>query len=56
MQPCGSLSALVYIPRLKRTSTSIYWRSTLPYFVNHIENEIFLPLPNLYFNAEFESR
>ena len=47
---------LFKLPRLKRTSTSIYWRSTLSYFVNHIENEISLHLPNLYFNAEFESR
>ena len=38
------------------TSTSIYWRSILPYFVNHIENEIFLHLTNLYLHVVFGRR
>ena len=36
-------------------NTSIYWQSILPYFVNHIENEI-LHLTKLFLNAEFDSR
>ena len=35
---------------------SIYWRSILPYFVNHIENEIFLHLTNLFLKVYFERR
>ena len=29
------------------TSTLIYWRSNLPYFVSRFKNEVFVPLNNL---------